>query len=1156
MNLPVRINAFFGQIRIFISCGRPVRRTVGEAFQTGRSRPGLRGAISRKRGVNAPIFCFLFSVFCFLFALPGCNRDAKPNGTPPDNYPQAVALFYKGLISLEVSDDGNATTVLPQTTQLIPQEPAAWANLGLFQLRQGHFEEARKSLTKARELAPKSGPIAALMGLLESRQGHFAEAVTNYKNAVALAPDDLRARYALIEALGQQAGPDAATETAAQLNALAQAAPDNLFVAFERLLAAAKSNDAATIKTIIAAFAALSSAWPADAKTAFRDAQAAAGGDPRGLVGPVTGLRHTLESWPEYQRQKNQIVPPAGVVGTPIDRFLVLPAPSATPAPPDLALTYQAAPVSKSDANAPPLPANIGPHGVLALDWRNNFQTNYCYASANGLKFYEQAAGGYADVTAKTKLPAAVLNRPYTGAWAIDFDGDGDLDIALAAATGPVSVLRNNNDGTWTETRPFGAGFTGAKDFAWADFDGDGLPDAAWIDGKGRVAIFENKRSGHFAAWPAPKDIQDAAALAVVNSDRPGQMALTVLHQSGAIVRLTRSGETWDSVEIAKTSAPAGKGNARLLWADLDNNGGLDLIVSAGGKTQIFLSDEKGALSPLPALLDGEINALDDTANDGKLILTGAISGKPMRWTPTATKNYGWQRVRLRAAAVGDNRNNSYGIGAELELRAGLLYTKQVVNSPVTHFGLGTNPKADYIRMLWTNGTPQGEFDLKPDQTVDAPERLKGSCPWLFADDGTGMKFVTDLIWRSPLGLRLNAQKTAGVVQTRDWVKIRGDQLKPIEGFYHLNVTAELWETHFFDLLELLTVDHPAGTAIFADERFAIPPPPLQAEVMSPPAPAAKVTDDRGQDVTAAAQKIDGSYLDTFGRGRYQGVTRDHWAEIELGAAVPKDRKFWLIAYGWVHPTDSSINIAISQGTHDAPRDLSLEVPDGKGGWRVVRPHLGFPEGKNKTCLIDLTGLFPVGAKPRVRLRTNLEIFWDFLGSASGLPADQEIVSRVPLSSADLRFRGYSVTQKPNASSPEIPEYAIAGTAPRWLDLTGYYTRYGDVRELLTKVDDRYVIMNAGDEMALQFPAQAAPPPGWVRDYILVGDGWVKDGDFNTGFSKTVLPLPAHDRPDYSGPVTRLEDDPMFQKNRRDWQTYQTRYVTPDAFRALSDTGK
>ena len=59
------------------------------------------------------------------------------------------------------------------------------------------------------------------------------------------------------------------------------------------------------------------------------------------------------------------------------------------------------------------------------------------------------------------------------------------------------------------------------------------------------------------------------------------------------------------------------------------------------------------------------------------------------------------------------------------------------------------------------------------DETVVAEQRLKGSCPWVFAYNGTEMAFVTDFLWRSPLGLRINAQDTAGVNQTEDWVRNR-----------------------------------------------------------------------------------------------------------------------------------------------------------------------------------------------------------------------------------------------------------------------------------------------------------------------------------------------------------------------------------------------
>jgi hypothetical protein len=159
----------------------------------------------------------------------------------------------------------------------------------------------------------------------------------------------------------------------------------------------------------------------------------------------------------------------------------------------------------------------------------------------------------------------------------------------------------------------------------------------------------------------------------------------------------------------------------------------------------------------------------------------------------------------------------------------------------------------------------------------------------------------------------------------------------------------------------------------------------------------------------------------------------------------------------------------------------------------------------------------------------------------------------LPLAAAALTFRGFSVTTSPRGEAPETPAYGrVANTTARWRDLEGYYTRYGDVRELLTGVDDRYVIMNAGDEMRLRYTAPDPAAPGWQRDFVLIGDGWEKDGDYNTDYSATVAPLPSHAAASYrarSGSLA-LEDDPVFQQHREDWDTYHTRYVTPEPFLA------
>jgi hypothetical protein len=250
-----------------------------------------------------------------------------------------------------------------------------------------------------------------------------------------------------------------------------------------------------------------------------------------------------------------------------------------------------------------------------------------------------------------------------------------------------------------------------------------------------------------------------------------------------------------------------------------------------------------------------------------------------------------------------------------------------------------------------------------------------------------------------------------------------------------------------------------------------------------------------------------------------------------------------------MHPTDSSVNVAISQGNNQPAKPLSLEVPDGNGGWVVARPNLGFPAGRNKISLIDLTGVFRPGTPHRIRLRTTLEIYWDLLEWAKGIPATELKTTRLNADIADLHFRGYSVMNQANDSSPEVPDYnRLAGSKQGWRDLIGYYTRFGDVRELLEHADDRYVIMNSGDEMTFRFREQPAPPAGWVRDYVIFGDGWIKDGDYNSTFSKTVLPLPYHAKQEYTEPPTSLENEWVFKKYPSDWQTYHTRFVTPEVF--------
>jgi Tfp pilus assembly protein PilF len=1124
-----------------------------------------------------------------------CRRGDKLPDQSSAEYRDAVRAFYVGLAALQAGADARAEEQLTRVTELAPGEPAPWANLGLLALRQKEFDSAAQRLAKAHQLAPENGQIVALQGMLESNRGQSAEAITRLRKAIELDPQNLQVAYSLAQEVERLGGDSSEAEAQALLEKILEAQPDNLAVLLEVTRLAAKRGDAATLRQSVARIAANAATWPAEAREPLDALQAAAtGSDPRAVGTRVAFLRNVLVRVPEYRNSLAVVKLPTGEVGMPFLRFLKLPSPSPSPAPADDALTFEAAPetaingagwswaghlfpdgesapiqlvASASQAQPAGSPGLSFPagaaatlpsaNGVLALDFNYDFKTDLVLAGAGGVRLFKHQPPQFIDVTASTALPASVTGASCSGVWAADIEMDGDLDIVLAPVEGSPLVLRNNGDGTFKELRPF-AGVSRLRGFAWADLDADGDPDAVLLNDQGGLQIFDNERGGQFRPRPAPQGVDAVAAINVADANGDGVFDLLALQSNGSILRISDKdeGRDWQTAEIYRSTErvdPLSVGALRLLVADMDNNGGLDMVVAGPAGAEIWLSDAQGNFNRLASSIDARIFSIADFTNDGRLDLVGlSTDGKAIRFVNRGAKNYHWQTIRPRAAtATGDQRINSFGIGGEMEIRSGLLFQKQMITGPVVHFGLGEQTASDVARIVWPNGVVQAEFELQSNQTVLAEQRLKGSCPMLFAYDGTGMRFVKDCVpWSPAIGLRINLQQTASISQTEEWMKIRGDQLVAKDGFYELRITAELWETFYIDHYSLLVVDHPAGTDIFADERTATPPPKLAVYTMATPRPFARVRDDLGQDVTEIVRALDNQYLDTFGRGQYQGVTREHSVEIEMDEAAPQAGPLWLIAHGWMHPTDASVNIALSQNSQAPPHGLILEVADGKGGWAVARDSLGFPAGKNKTILIDLSNVFRPGAPRRFRLRTNMEIYWDKLEWSAEFPSTGIKTERLSAEMAELRYRGFSVMSQANPSSPELPDYdRIATTMQRWRDLKGYYTRHGDIRELLAKVDDRIVIQNAGDEMVLRFPAPPPPSEGWQRDFILVGNGWIKDGDFNSVFSKTVLPLPARDLTEYTSLPERLEDDPVYRRHARDWQEYHTRYVTPEGFR-------
>jgi hypothetical protein len=748
------------------------------------------------------------------------------------------------------------------------------------------------------------------------------------------------------------------------------------------------------------------------------------------------------------------------------------------------------------------------------------------------------------------ELPA--LPSPPLAIVPVDYDHEGDLDLVLAGEFG-ARVWRNDGAGAPDAAGVFTdatdeAGLGGRGSLAWCvieDFDSDQDVDLLFGGPSGGF-LADNLRGGRFAdrserlakvgsllSAPLAADLDGDARVDLWNDD-----FLFLGSPSEPFVPQERSLE-------ARIPAPEG---AALRTADLDLDGSLDVYWLDGrrisGRQSVGLASEAPFQLDAPApleLRDALLADLDgDLAQD--LVLLGA-DGLEIRRGASPQR-----AVRLFYRGRKDNRQ---GIGAVIELRAGPVYRRIFGRGVPELVGLGGAAEVDYVRVLWPNGVFQ--HDLRRalgDRACDRNavegfqrEGLIGSCPFLYTWNGARFEFVSDVLGITPLGLPM-APGQLVPPDHDEYVLVRGEQLALKDGAYELQFTEELREVTYLDRIRLDVVDHPAGTEIYPNELFCFPPfPEAKIHAVAEPLAPARASGPDGREWTAELAAIDGSYAAPFEpvAGQMLGLAEPHVLELafdaERVAAAPQLRLFMT---GWFYWTDASVNVAAARDPRYEFVPPILQVPDGAGGWRPIGPPVGFPAGKTKTMVVDVTGALD-RADPRVRVFTTLRLYWDSIRLAvddGAAPLEQRSLEPA---SAELWRRGFSAPLtdgKPH--QPERFVWESLAELPRWNPHPGRYTRLGDCLPLLGAVDDRFVIMASGDALSVRFDARALPelPDGWRRDFLVYLDGWAKDRDPNTVEALYVEPLPFHGMSGYPyGADESFPDDEEHRRWRREWNT-------------------
>ncbi|MDB4749490.1 CRTAC1 family protein [Rubripirellula sp.] len=770
----------------------------------------------------------------------------------------------------------------------------------------------------------------------------------------------------------------------------------------------------------------------------------------------------------------------------------------------------------------------------------NTFQSLVVYG-ADGVRLVQLDGRSEAEEGSRLSLAKADNGlqdvRDVTVAVTGDLEADGDLDLVLATESSGIRLFANRGNRSFFEIAQSENAFSGddpVSDMSLIDLDRDLDLDVVTVhSSSGKVGMLENLlhlqfRSRFFDEIPP---IEQANFITVEDIDGNVSWDLVVAGEGGVsiVFSQTAAANAWTVDHVEHNEHPTDS----ALVADLDNDSWMEVVALNEQGAAITRIGPWGFRDwqPIKSSQPASDLVVAEFDGDGVLDLAGLTSQgiSVLKNCTTPMGHY----IDVRFKGIDDNasgRVNHYAVGSVLEMRFGPHYRARIVRSPSTHFGLDGFESASSVRTIFPNGLTQTIRDPKVDSLVEEEQTLKGSCPYLYAWDGEKYVFQTDCLWAAPLGL----QVARGIVaKDRPWeyLKINGDQIRPRGDRYDFRITEELWEVAYFDKVSLQVIDHPADVDIWTNEKVGpgqIATPTIFAFSGEDRRAVVEGKDTFGRDVTAKLAAVDRNFVKGFDRRYRQGLCEPHWIDLDFGNVLTRisdasdAQKIYLVLTGWILPTDTSLNIQIDQNPSLGPLEFpSVWVPDSdaESGWKKAIEYMGFPGGKTKTIVVDVTDVLNQ-EDPRFRIRTSAQIYWDCAEVAvQGKPAEFRVES-VDLLNAEIAFHGFSERLRDDFSRPETYDYQQAELAPRWPPLTGELSRFGDCTDLVRQWDDEMVVMSSGDEIRLQFSVpQTDLPDGWKRDFIFHSVGWDKDADLNTLTGQSTLPLPYREMTRYPPPV-------------------------------------
>ena len=1048
-----------------------------------------------------------------------------------------VATVNRGVAMLNLQRGEEARALLEKAAQDDPKDPHIWYNLGLYYKNSSAPEKAVEAFKRVTEIDPNDADTWYFLGATYAQLKQFPPAIDGFEHALKIDPLHASAQFGLSRAYQQSGEADKAREGLKKFQYITQnklGAPISLAYGEQGQYSRAEESPVAVVKV-------------PQIPVKFVDVTKQGGLPPKAGESLAAGA-----CFIDYDNDGK------------IDLFL-----SAGRSDGGPVLLHNIGDGKFEDETKKlGLDSSLRVRGCTAGDYDNDGFPDLALSSSTGMlllhndrgeRFVDvtQAASIFSDSTAGSSV---VL---WMGANFVDYDHDGDLDLigiragALAVvgeeskiSALPAKLWRNNGNGTFTdvtEERGFSHGLALAS--VATDYNNDRAVDLAITSPEGDPAIFENPREGKFPLqqpWSSPMP-SPTVGLAVLDFNHDGWMDFAFTHSGppGITLWQSKQSKVFEQVALPKVEWARGFG---VVAFDYDNDGWVDLVAvgeTKDGKGEVRLFRNLGPDGWKDVTADVGLDKIQlkapraiiagDYDNDGTvdLLITQNHGSAVLLRNEGGNKN---NSLRLALKGLSDNKS---AIGTKVEVFSGGLRQKFEVygssgylgqNSPYLTIGLGQAKEADVLRLIWPTGVLQDEIQVAANkvQNIQEIDRRGSSCPTLFAWDGHQYRLVGDMLGAGVVGHWVGASN--GIVERNiarpvEYIKIDRGAIRNKEGMLSFRFMEPLEESVYLDKVDLLAVDHPSDTDVYPNEYFASNPPypPFKVVVSKDARPPAGAWDEHGHDVLP--DLLAHRYFGDFKVLSFLGFTEPHTLELDLGEPY-RGGPLWLLMHGEIEYFSANSMYAADQAGL-RPFAPYVEAKNSQGHWVRVIDDLGFPAGGARTMTADLSGKLPVGTR-RIRLTTNLQIYWDNILISRTAQQQPVRLTHVPLTRADLSFHGFplKIEDQPPGNVKYIYE-KVSATGP-YTRPAGAYTRYGDVLGLLKSVDDKLAVFGSGDEVALDFDPASLPalPPGWTRDYFFAAHGYEKDMDFYAYRGDTVDPLPFGNMGTYPYPGKSFPSDP------------------------------